>query len=99
MQKMVGRSRISGVPRVGDKETSDKLDMVQTRASQTSHMHLFTGIVLMVTFEVCKRDGSRSVSSRASRRSRDVRSGSSGVHDDGRGNRGGSGTRLFRRGT
>ena len=36
MQKMVGRSRILGVPRVGDKETSDNLDMVQTRASQTS---------------------------------------------------------------
>ena len=36
MQKMVGRSRIPGVPRVGDKGTSDKLDTVQTRASQTS---------------------------------------------------------------
>ena len=36
MQKMVGRSRIPGVPRVGDKETSDNLDTVQTRASQTS---------------------------------------------------------------
>ena len=36
MQKMVGRSRIPGVPRVGDKETSDSLDTVQTRASQTS---------------------------------------------------------------
>ena len=35
MQKMVGRSRIPGVPRVGDKETSDKSDTVQTRASQT----------------------------------------------------------------
>ena len=33
---MVGRSRIPGVKRVGDKETSDKLDTVQTRASQTS---------------------------------------------------------------
>ena len=33
---MVGRSRIPGVPRVGDKETSDNLDTVQTRASQTS---------------------------------------------------------------
>ena len=33
---MVGRPRILGVPRVGDKGTSDKLDMVQTRASQTS---------------------------------------------------------------
>ena len=36
MQKMVGRPRIPGVPRVGDKETSDNLDTVQTRASQTS---------------------------------------------------------------
>ena len=36
VQKMVGRSRIPGVPRVGDKETSDNLDTVQTRASQTS---------------------------------------------------------------
>ena len=42
-QKMVGRSRIPGVPRVGDKETSDNLDTVQTRASHTSHMHSFTG--------------------------------------------------------
>ena len=33
---MVGHPRISGVPRVGDKGTSDKLDKVQTRASQTS---------------------------------------------------------------
>ena len=33
---MVGRSRIPGVPRVGDKETSDNLDTVQTRVSQTS---------------------------------------------------------------
>ena len=33
---MVGRSQIPSVPRVGDKETSDNLDMVQTRASQTS---------------------------------------------------------------
>ena len=40
---MVGRSRIPGVPRVGDKETSDKLDTAQTRASHTSHMHSFTG--------------------------------------------------------
>ena len=36
MQKIVGRSRILGVPRVGDKETSDNLDTVQTRGSQTS---------------------------------------------------------------
>ena len=36
MQKMVGRSRIPGVPRVRDMETSDKSDTVQTRASQTS---------------------------------------------------------------
>ena len=33
---MVGRSRILGVPRVGNKEASDNLDTVQTRASQTS---------------------------------------------------------------
>ena len=36
MQKMVGRSRIPDAPRVGDKETSENLDTVQTRASQTS---------------------------------------------------------------
>ena len=36
VQKMVGHSRIPSVPRVGDKETSDNLDTVQTRASQTS---------------------------------------------------------------
>ena len=39
-QKMVGCSRIPGVPRVGDKEMSDNLDMVQTRASQTSQAFL-----------------------------------------------------------
>ena len=32
----MGRSWIPGVPRVGDKETSDNLDTMQTRASQTS---------------------------------------------------------------
>ena len=34
--KDAGRSRIPGVPRVGDNETSDNLDTVQTRAYQTS---------------------------------------------------------------
>ena len=74
---MVGRSWILGVPRVDDKETSDKLDTVQTRASQTSQAFVHGRRLEVIPFEACKRDSSRSVQSRGSRRSRDGGSGSS----------------------
>ena len=51
VQKMVGRSLISGVPRVGDKETSDTLDTVQTRASHTSQAFVLGRSSRGYTFE------------------------------------------------
>mgnify|MGYP005850061879 CR=1 FL=1 len=89
MQKMVGRSRIPGVPRVGDKETSDKLDTVQTRASQTSQAFIHGRRLEVIPLKHA-RDSSRSVQSRGSRRSRDSGSGSSRsrtLYGEGRGSR------------
>ena len=50
---MVGRSRIPGVPRVGDKETSDNLDTVQTRASQTSQAFVHGRRLEVIPFKAC----------------------------------------------
>ena len=79
---MVGRSRIPGVPRVGDKETSDNLDKVQTRASQTSQAFIHGRRLEVIPSKraFSEWNSSRSVPSRGSRRSRDGGSGSSHSH-------------------
>ena len=59
MLEMVGRSRILGVPRLGDKEMSDNLDTVQSRASQTSQAFVHGRRLEVIPFEACKRDSSR----------------------------------------
>ena len=70
VQKMVGWSRLSGVPRIGDKETSDNLDTVQNPSiSNIASIHSRTSSQ-GYTFEACKRDSSRSVQRRGSRCSR-----------------------------
>ena len=74
MQKMVGRSRIPGVPRVGDKETSDNLDTVKTRASQTSQAFIHGRRLEVIP---SKRASGTVQVRRGSRRSRDDGSGSS----------------------
>ena len=64
--RMVGCSRIPGVPHDGGKakeglRATNNSDTEQTRASHTPHMHSSTGgRSRRYTFKACKRDGSSS---------------------------------------
>ena len=69
---------VTGFPRVRSMETSVKTDTVQTKGCVSYNTSIRSRTYLGgYTFVACKRDGSCSMPSRGSRRSRDVCRGSS----------------------